>query len=236
MEEMRLQKYIAQEGIASRRKAEDLIRAGKIKVNGKTAVIGQKITPGVDEVELFSQTLRKRDSEPVAYIFNKPKGVTSTTRKFKGEKNVLDYFPGKYRLYPAGRLDKDSRGLMIMTNDGELANQIMHPKFKSEKEYIVTLDRPIDEISLKRLRRGIKYEGVEYKTISVRELDKRKLRIVLGEGKKRHIRMMMRACKYQVRDLFRKRINELVLGDLQAGKYKKLDEEDLANLLAGRRR
>ncbi len=235
MEEMRLQKYIAHEGIASRRKAEEMIKAGKIKVNGKVAVLGQKIVPGVDEVEIKSRTLTKKSTEPVVYMFNKPKGVTSTTRKFKGEKNILDYFPNTHRLYPAGRLDKDSRGLMIVTNDGELANRIMHPKFKSEKEYIVTLDQPIDQLTLKRFRQGIKYEKIEYKTISVRELEKKKLRIILGEGKKRHIRMMARACKMRVKDLFRKRINELEIGDLPSGKHKLLTEEDVEKLLSGRR-
>jgi len=227
---IRLQKYIAEQGIASRRKAEEMIKSGKVEVNGEKAHIGQKIDPEKDDVAVIGRRVRKRSAEKVVYMFNKPRGVTSTTRRFKGEKNIVDYFPKKYRLYPAGRLDKDSRGLMIVTNDGELAHKIMHPSFRSEKEYIVNLDRPIDELSLLRLRKGIKYEGVQYKTISVRELDKKKLRIILGEGKKRQIRMMMRACHYKIKDLFRKRINDLDIGDLKPGGYKKLNDEQLKKL------
>lgn len=229
--ELRLQKYIADQGITSRRKAEDLIRKGKVWVNGVKAEIGQKVDPEKDEVSVSGRRLRSRSSDKVVYLFNKPKGVTSTTRRFKGEKNIMSYFPDTHRLYPAGRLDRDSRGLMIVTNDGELANKIMHPSNQSEKEYIVELYEPIDDLSLKRLRSGIKYEGEKYKTISVRPLTKKKLRIVLGEGKKRQIRMMLKACHYNVKDLFRKRINQLDIGDLQPGKYKKLKEEDIQKLI-----
>lgn len=231
MKPVRLQKYIADQGITSRRKAEDLIRAGKVYVNGILAEIGQKVDPEVDNVEVRGRRLKQRSAEKVVYMFNKPKGITSTTRTFKGERNILKYFPDTHRLYPAGRLDKDSRGMMIITNDGELANKIMHPSQKADKEYLVTTYRPLEELPLKRLRQGIKYEGVQYKTISVRELKQRKYRIVLGEGKKRHIRMMFRAIKYDIKDLFRKRIGQLEIGDLASGKYKKLDENEIALLL-----
>jgi pseudouridine synthase len=232
MNMIRLQKYIADQGITSRRKAEDLIRAGKISVNGKIAEIGQKVDPEHDEVEVRGRRLQVRNPEKIVYLFNKPKGVTSTTRKFPGERNILAYFPDTHRLFPAGRLDKDSRGLMILTNDGELANQIMHPSKKSEKEYLVTTYQKLDELALKRLKQGIKYEGVQYKTISVRELRPKQYRIVLGEGKKRHIRMMFRAIGYDIKDLFRKRINDLEIGNLPPGKHKILNEEEIVALLS----
>lgn len=229
---IRLQKYIADQGVTSRRKAEDLIREGKVSVNGIVAEIGQKVDPENDEVEIRGRRLKVRSSEPIVYMFNKPKGVTSTTRRFKGEKNILSYFPDTHRLFPAGRLDKESRGLMILTNDGELAHQIMHPSKKSEKEYLVTTYRPLDELALKRLRKGITYEKIPYKTISVREVGKNQYRIVLGEGKKRHIRMMFRALKTDIKDLFRKRINQLEIGNLPPGKKKKLSEEEIQLLLS----
>lgn len=228
---IRLQKYIADQGVTSRRKAEDLIRAGSVTVNGVKAEIGQKVNPDVDEVIIKGHKLQVRSSEPVVYAFNKPKGVTSTTRKFPGEKNLLDFFPKTHRLFPAGRLDKDSTGLMILTNDGELANHIMHPSKKSEKEYIVSTYEKLDLLDMKRLKQGIKYEGVQYKVISAREIKPKQYRIVLGEGKKRHIRMMFRALKKDIRELFRKRINDYSIGKLPSGKFKKLSEDDIQKLV-----
>lgn len=229
-EPIRLQKYIANQGVTSRRKAEDLIRAGKVTVNGETAELGMKVDPENDEVVIKGRRLQVRSSEPVVYAFNKPKGVTSTTRKFPGEKNILDYFPKTHRLFPAGRLDKDSRGLMIITNDGDLANHIMHPSKRSEKEYLVTTYEKLEDLDLKRLRKGITYEGIQYKLISVREIKPRQYRIVLGEGKKRHIRMMFRALRKDIKDLFRKRINNYSIGQLPSGKFKKLSDEEIQKL------
>lgn len=227
---VRLQKYLADQGIASRRKAEDLIRAKKVSVNGKVAVIGQKVDPEKDKVELVSELHQVRESDTVAYLFNKPVGVTSTTRSFKGEKNILDYFPKTHRLFPAGRLDKESRGMIIVTNDGNLVHFLTHPSKYGEKEYYVTADKPITDLTMKRLRQGIKYEGIEYKVVSVRQRSQKELRFVLREGKKRHIRMMMRACGYQVRDLVRVRINELRMGVTKPGQYRKLSENDFKKL------
>ncbi len=236
METLRLQKFIADQGVASRRKAEDLIREGRVRVNGEVAHIGQKINPEVDQVVIKGQSLQVRSSEPIVYIFNKPKGITSTTRKFKGEKNILSFFPNTHRLFPAGRLDKDSRGMMIITNDGELANEIMHPSKQSEKEYIVTTYEPLDDLAMKRLRQGITYEKINYKLISAKELKKNEYRIVLGEGKKRHIRMMFRALNVKIRDLYRKRINDLEIGKLPVGKYKELTQEEIALVLQNSRK
>jgi len=230
MSQIRLQKYLADQGIASRRKSEDLIRVGKVFVNGVKAEIGQKIDPEHDQVLVHGRRLSVKSSEPIVYLFNKPRGVTSSTRTFPGEKSILSFFPKTHRLFPAGRLDKDSRGMIILTNDGELANQIMHPSKRSEKEYIVTTYKQLDELAMKRLRQGIKYEGVHYKTISVRELKPRQYRIVLGEGKKRHIRMMFRAIKFDIKDLFRKRIGQLEIGKLASGKHKILSEEEIEML------
>jgi len=236
MELLRLQKYIADQGVTSRRKAEDLIREGRVSVNGEKAHIGQKIDPEQDKVVIRGKLLQTKSSEPIVYLFNKPRGITSTTRKFKGEKNILSYFPNTHRLFPAGRLDKDSRGMMIITNDGELANEIMHPSKKSEKEYIVTTYEPLDELDMKRLRQGITYEKVNYKVISAKELKRNEYRIVLGEGKKRHIRMMFRALNKKIRDLYRKRINDLEIGKLPPGKYKELKEEEIQLLLQNSRK
>lgn len=228
---MRLQKYLADQGIASRRKAESLIKGGSVKVNGVIAVIGQKVDPDKDEVVVSGQDLSVKSAEKVVFAFNKPKGVTATNRRFKGERNITSYLPKEYRLFPAGRLDKDSRGLMILTNDGELSYELTHPSNKVEREYHVKARRELSDLDLKRIRKGINYDKEFYEVISIREKGPKTYRIVLREGNKRHIRTLFKALHNEVVDLYCRRVGQYEIGHLPSGKYKKLNEKEIEELV-----
>ncbi len=226
-----LQKFIADSGFCSRRKAEDLIRSGKIFVNGKKAESGMKAGEG-DEVKINGKRLTLA-KEKVYIKLNKPKGYTSTAKKFKNEKNVFDLVGTQNfaslrgtRLFIVGRLDKDSRGLILLTNDGGFAQKMTHPKYEHEKEYIVETGRlgnsEIRENEIvKKFKQGIAIgegDGIA-KAKEVRYLGKNKFKIILTEGKKRQIRRMFKKLGYEVVDILRVRIGKAKLGDLKEGKW-----------------
>ena len=234
-----LQKYIAQSGYASRRSAETLIRQGKVFLNGKKAAIGTI----VDSLELPDVRIggkRLRLPEEKIYIkLNKPSGFTSTARKFRGEKNVFDLVKTKERLFIVGRLDKDSRGLILLTNDGELANKLTHPRYEKEKEYVASisnyqLSTTNDLVGslIKRLLDGVDIgegDGI-VRAKKARSLSHGRFNIVLTEGKKRQIRRMFRSLGAKVEDLIRVRIGKLELGNLKEGEWKRLEAEELKRL------
>lgn len=224
MKNVQLNKYIADSGVCSRRKAAELIKDGKVKVNGEIVKeSGRRIDEQRHSVEIQGKGVinhSSKEKKSLYIMLNKPRGFVCTTRKFKGEKNVLDLIKAKERIFPVGRLDKDSEGLLILTNDGEFANRMIHPRYEHEKEYEVLVDKEIKENEMEKLKNGIKDDGEELRVKQAKRIAKNKLKIILTEGKKRHIRRMLRMLGYETVHLRRVRMGDIKLGGLKVGKWK----------------
>jgi len=216
-----LQQFLSTAGLASRRAAADLIKQGRVKVNHKPAELGIKIDPKKDRIEYQGKTIKALE-EKVYYLVNKPVGYTSTAKDRHALKKVVDLVPKVPKVWSVGRLDKDSHGLIILTNDGELTNKLTHPKFRHEKEYIVTINKAITQDLLLKLSQGVKLEEGLARADKVNKLSENKLSITLHQGWKRQIRRMMEKCDYRVINLERVRIDKIKLDDLPIGKYKKI--------------
>lgn len=232
----RLQKVIAQSGITSRRKAEQMIKEGKVKVNGQTVkTLGTKVS-SKDKIEVEGLPLEKEKHE--YFLLYKPRGVISSMKDDKDRKVVTDYFYDvQARLFPVGRLDYDSSGLLLMTNDGDFANRLMHPRYEVEKVYIAKIKGiPTDE-KLKQLRKGVKVDGDLLKAVkhTVLSTDKNKnimiIELTLKEGKNRHIRRMFEGIGHPVQKLRRERYGVLSLKGLQPGEYRRLSNQEISELL-----
>lgn len=224
MEKLRLHKYLSQAGICSRRKAEEYILQWLISVNGKTAEIGQMIDPSVDKVEMWKQAI-KEQNELLYYKVNKPRWVVTTCAQI-GEKTILDVIPLDKRVFPIGRLDKETTGLILMTNDGRLANFLMHPRYNHEKEYLVETFGPISDESLERMRNGLFILGSYTKKAKVERVASGKFAITISEGRNRQIRRMVDKVGSEVKKLKRVRIENILLGDMKEGDYKALTKKE----------
>lgn len=223
---MRLQKFLASAGITSRRQAEKLIEAGQIKVNGKiTTELGTKVDEKLDTVE-FKGKILKVKSLRIYIALNKPTGYICSTDRTQG-KSILDLVKLKQRLYPVGRLDKDSSGLILLTNDGEFANQITHPRYQSSKEYFVVLDQDLRPEDIKKLEGGMIISGKKLQPIKVIMSKNKSARIILHEGINRQIRRMLGRLGYNVVKLKRIRIGKLELGDLKEGEWREIEREEV---------
>lgn len=223
---IRLNKCIASQGICSRRKADEFIERGKVRVNGAVVKeLGTKVDPDRDIVAVtgwgqINKKTKKQDQDgPIYILLHKPRGYVCTTKKFKGEKNVLDLVDLKERIYPVGRLDKDSEGLLILTNDGEFTNRLTHPSFQHEKEYEVTLSRALTAEDLETIERGVSEGGENLPVKQVELIEPKVARIILTEGKKRHIRRIFGSLDYKVTRLLRTRIDSYELADLKPGTW-----------------
>ncbi|NMC51745.1 rRNA pseudouridine synthase [Candidatus Kuenenbacteria bacterium] len=223
MEKINLTQFISNSGLCSRRQAEELIRRGEVRVNGRLAVLGLKIDPQKDKIEANGQLIKPAEKK-VYYLVNKPIGYTCTVKDIHAEKKVIDLVPPFPRVWPVGRLDRDSRGLIILTNDGDLTYKLTHPKFEHPKEYLVTLNKPITPELLLKLKQGVKLEEGLAKVDSMKQVSPTKLSITIHQGWKRQIRRMVEAGGYKVVDLVRVRIGKIKLGELKEGKYKELKE------------
>ncbi|WLD91872.1 pseudouridine synthase [Alkalihalobacillus sp. AL-G] len=231
----RLQKVIAQAGITSRRNAEKLIQDGKVKVNGTTVTeLGTKASPS-DEIEVNGVKIEKE--EPVYFLFYKPTGVISSAKDEKGRKVVTDFFPEiEQRIFPIGRLDYDTSGLLLMTNDGEFANLLMHPKYKVEKHYIVKTKGIPSKHDLKKLSTGVRLEDGKTAPakIKLKSLDKKKqtaiIEITIHEGKNRQVRRMFEAIGYPIQKLKRERYGLLDLKGLNPGESRRLTPHEIKQL------
>ena len=228
-DQIRVNKYIADAGVCSRRAADKLIEEGKVLVNGRPAESGQKVSKK-DRVIVDGKEIKSSESK-VYLLFNKPVGIVCTADK-KDKKNIIDYINYKTRIMYAGRLDKDSEGLMLMTNDGDLIDSLMRAKNAHEKEYIVEVKSPIDKNFIYELRNGVFLEELEVTTRKCKAsiINAHAFRIILTEGHNRQIRRMCEALGNEVTSLKRVRIANLLLGDLAVGKYRNLTREELKTL------
>jgi 23S rRNA pseudouridine2605 synthase/23S rRNA pseudouridine2604 synthase len=227
---MRLQKYLSEAGVCSRRKGEEYIKAGLVRVNSRIVTeLGTKVDPEKDRVE-FDGKIIALTSEPIYIALNKPKGYV-TSCSHPGEKIVLDFIDIPQRIYPIGRLDKDSTGLLILTNDGTLHHRLSHPSFDHEKEYDVTVSRPITDGSLRNIAKGLPMMGTKTRPTEIQRISSRRFRIVLKEGRNRQIRRMVRKVGNHVIRLKRIRISKIKLGSLAEGNWRNLTEKEKTELL-----
>jgi len=220
---MRLNKFIAESGKASRRGADKLIEDGRVLINGKVAKIGATVNPG-DTVLVNGQTIRMANNY-VYIALNKPIGITCTTEKnVKG--NIVDYVNHPLRIFNIGRLDKDSEGLILLTNDGDIVNEILRAENEHEKEYIVSVDRPINDDFIKKMSSGVKILGTTTLPCEVRAIDKFTFNIILKQGLNRQIRRMCEVLGYEVTRLQRVRIMNITLGKLPYGQWRDLTKKE----------
>ncbi|MCL4491566.1 MAG: rRNA pseudouridine synthase [Nitrospirae bacterium] len=229
--EQRVQKILAQMGVASRRKAEELISGGRVTVNGETAILGMKADPDRDHIKVNGKLLIRPEPK-VYYIFNKPKRVVTSLSDPEGRATVKDFLKGvKYRVFPVGRLDYDSEGLLLVTNDGALAQAMLHPSGKIPKTYLVKVKGSIEDDEIKKLRHGIKLEDGMTAPARVKKIKQSEnnswIEITIYEGRKRQIRRMLEKVGHDVIKLKRLSINGLKLGDLKPGEFRALTQDEL---------
>ena len=225
---MRLNKYISETGVCSRREADKWIDAGRVTCNGNPAALGTQGGEG-DVVCIDGQPIGAKKKQ-IYIALNKPVGVTCTTEAHI-EDNIIELVGYPERIFPIGRLDKDSEGLILLTNDGDIVNEILRAENNHEKEYIVTVDRPITDLSLKMMASGIKIMGELTKPCKVGRIDQKSFRMILTQGLNRQIRRMCSALGYKARRLQRVRIMNIHLGTLGSGQWRHLTDSELAGLL-----
>jgi len=234
---MRLAKFLAHAGVASRRKAEEIIRAGKVTVGGEVVTDPARDVDELSQVAVGGHVLTGEE-ERVVLMLNKPAGVVSTARDTHGRRTVLDMVPRKgSRLYPVGRLDADTTGLILLTNDGELANKLTHPRFEVPKTYLARVSGgTVGEKALRRLREGVVLEDGTTSPAKVRQVEAGVLEITIHEGRKRQVRRMVEAVDRRVVELRRVRFGPLGLGDLQPGRSRRLNAAEVERLRKAARR
>ncbi len=228
--DMKLQKFIAMAGICSRRKAEELIRQGRVFVDGRPAKIGERIIPGKNRVEVDGKEV-KLPQKKIYIMLNKPAGFVTSTKSQFGEKTVLELL-GEVteRVFPVGRLDKETEGLLILTNDGELAYRITHPSFGIKKSYLVKTDREVPPQMLGNMRKGTFIHGRRVVPDLLQRLGRKKYRIILHEGMKRVVRRFFLSYGFRVVYLKREAIGSLRLGNLKKGQWRYLSQRELEKI------
>lgn len=233
----RLQKVIAQAGIASRRKAEELITEGKVKVNGKIVTeLGTKVSDK-DQIEVENNLIEKEIKE--YYLLNKPRGVVTTTQDDKNRKTVIDLIPTNARIYPVGRLDYDTTGALLLTNDGDFANILMHPKHEVAKVYVAKVKGIIKGEQINRLKDGVEIEPgiiVKGERVKLKKTDSKSntsmVQITITEGKNHQVKKMFEAVGFEVVKLKREKIAFFDLKDLQSGEYRKLTPKEVSKVFS----
>lgn len=226
-ENTRINKYLSEVGYCSRRKADALIEQGRVTINGKVPEMGTKVQPG-DEVRVNGELINSPKKANIYLAFNKPVGVVCTTNP-KEKKNIIDFINYPSRIFPIGRLDKPSEGLILLTDDGDIVNKILRARNNHEKEYVVTVDRLISDDFIERMSNGIPILDTVTRKCEVEQLSKFVFRIVLTQGLNRQIRRMCEYLGFNVVKLKRVRIMNIVL-DVPVGKYRNLSEEELEEL------
>lgn len=231
-ETVRLNKFLSEKGICSRREADRLIDEGKVMVNGVCAVMGQKVS-SADEIVVDGKKVSTKQVKPVLIAVNKPAGIVCTTARFEGEKNIVDMVKYPTRIYPIGRLDKESEGLILMTNLGDLANEISKASNSHEKEYVVTVNNQVTESFLDKMRRGMHLEELNADTMPCvcTKTGNREFHIILKQGLNRQIRRMCAACGYRVETLKRIRIMNIHLGNIPQGNFRNVTDAEFDKLI-----
>ncbi len=230
-EGVRINKYLSEAGVCSRREADRQIEAGNVEIDGVKAEMGTKVFPG--QKVLFQGKPVSKEEEMILLAFHKPVGVVCTTEK-REKNNVVDYINYPKRIYPVGRLDKDSEGLLLMTNNGEIVNKMMRAGNRHEKEYLVTVNKPVTASFLRGLAGGVPLVELNATTRKcfVEQTGKRQFRIILTQGLNRQIRRMCEYFGYRVEKLVRVRIMNIELGNLKSGTYREVTKEEYEGLLA----
>ena len=224
---VRINKYLSETGFCSRREADRLIEQGRVTINGKIPEMGTKVAPG-DEVRVNGELVQQKNEKPIYLAFYKPVGIECTTN-LSVRDNIVDYINYPERIFPIGRLDKASEGLIFMTNDGDIVNKILRARNNHEKEYIVTVNKPITDRFIDRMANGIPILETITKKCKVEQISKYVFRIILTQGLNRQIRRMCEYLDYEVTALKRTRIINISL-DVQEGKYRNLTDAEVAEL------
>jgi 23S rRNA pseudouridine2605 synthase len=226
---MRLNRFLAAAGLGSRRHCDELIAAGRVTINGKICTDFSAQPAARDHVKVDDKLVRTFAT--LTIMLHKPRGFVSTRKDLHARNTVFDLLPEKFsRLFNVGRLDAQTEGLLLLTNNGELAQQLTHPRFKVDKEYEITLDRPWDPAFTPKLLRGIVLDGQRAKIVQFRSLSPTRVRVILRQGINRQIRRMFQAVGYGIKRLLRIRIGNLWLGDLPPGHWRPLTKNELRSL------
>jgi 23S rRNA pseudouridine2604 synthase len=233
MKETRINKYLSEAGYCSRRAADKLIEDGRVTINGEVPLMGTKIVEG-DVVKVDGKSVFKKDEKAVYLVLNKPRGIVCTTDTRVEKDNIIDFLNYPKRIFPIGRLDKASEGLILLTNDGNIVNKILRARNNHEKEYIVQVNKPIDKDFVKKMSQGVPILDTITRPCKVEQLSRVRFKIILTQGLNRQIRRMCEYLGYHVQQLKRVRIMNIHL-DLPNGKYREMTKEEfreLNNLLA----
>ena len=235
----RLQRSLARAGFGSRRACEEVIAAGRVEINGRVATLGDRLDPAFDEVRVDGSKVNV-DPELRTFALHKPRGVTTTMRDPHAERDLTSFLPKGVHLFPVGRLDRDTEGLLLLTNDGSLAHRLTHPRYAIEKEYLAEVGKPPSNRQLSRLRRGVELDDGTAKAVDARSAGgwggrggaggRGGVRLVMVEGRKREVRRMLDAVELPVRRLVRVRVGPIRLGKLGPGEVRELEPEDVRAL------
>jgi len=235
----RLQRSLARAGFGSRRACEEVIAAGRVQINGTVATLGDRLDPAVDEVRVDGSKVNV-DPELRTFALHKPRGVTTTMRDPHAERDLTAFLPKGVHLFPVGRLDRDTEGLLMLTNDGSLAHRLTHPRYAIEKEYLAEVSKPPSNRQLSHLRRGVELDDGTAKAVDARSAGggsgrggaggRGGVRLVMVEGRKREVRRMLDAVELPVRRLVRVRVGPIRLGKLGPGEVRELEPEDVRAL------
>lgn len=228
MEKTRINKYLSEVGYCSRRAADKLLEEGRIKINGQIPELGTKVSDE-DVVEVDGKPIRESQEKPIYIAFNKPVGIVCTTDTKRERDNIIEYINHPQRIFPIGRLDKPSEGLILLTSDGDIVNKILRSKNSNEKEYLVRVDKPINPKFLEKMRNGVPILDTVTKKCEVEKIDDMTFRIVLTQGLNRQIRRMCEFLGYEVKKLKRIRIMNIKL-DLPLGKWRDLTDKEMQDL------
>jgi len=227
LDKKRINKYLSEVGFCSRRKADDYISDGRVYINGKAAILGSKVNIE-DEISVDGEIIQYKDKKKVYIAFNKPAGV-ECTGNHKVKDNIIDFINHKERLFTIGRIDKQSEGLILLTNDGDIVNNVLRAENRKEKEYVVTVNKKITTEFIDRMRRGVRIMGKMTRKCFVKKIHENRFKIILTQGMNRQIRRMCEVLGYRVTKLKRVRIMDIHL-DTKVGEYRDLNNEEVGQL------